>query len=176
VSRADPVANHAKFLVAFQQGALGPGDVFVSMMSAHVQAGRRNLGSVFTQYMRGVGIAAFQTRLLPSASAAEIKKLNHSEPSALARVRLPIADEFERVISLARPAVSSGHRIHFAGDLTDVFGNVWVFNESVLADSSNPWANRPTQYFVADPESLASRLRSSAPSCRRRKSARMAAG
>ena len=45
VSRADPVANHAKFATVhlFQPQRLT--DTFVSMMSSHVAKGRRNLAA-----------------------------------------------------------------------------------------------------------------------------------
>src|SRR5690349_4299212 len=40
VSRADPVANHAKFATAHLFSQQLPADVFVSMVSAHVAKGR----------------------------------------------------------------------------------------------------------------------------------------
>lgn len=43
ISRADPVANHAKFASSHLFKAFGPADVFVSMVSSHVTRRRRNL-------------------------------------------------------------------------------------------------------------------------------------
>lgn len=41
ISRADPVANHVKFLLAREAGDLTDKDIFVSMMSPHIARGRR---------------------------------------------------------------------------------------------------------------------------------------
>src|SRR5215468_210834 len=43
VSRADPVANHAKFATDHLFQPQPPNDIFVSMVSRHVERGRRNL-------------------------------------------------------------------------------------------------------------------------------------
>jgi hypothetical protein len=43
VSRADPVANHAKFATAHLVSPMPAGDAFVSMVSRHVVRGRSNL-------------------------------------------------------------------------------------------------------------------------------------
>ena len=43
VSRADPVANHAKFATAHLFQPQPATDVFVSMVSAHVARGRQNI-------------------------------------------------------------------------------------------------------------------------------------
>jgi hypothetical protein len=42
VSRADPVANHAKFAIAHLFEPQPKTDVFVSMLSSHVTRGRQN--------------------------------------------------------------------------------------------------------------------------------------
>ena len=46
VSRADPVANHAKFATSHLFQPQPPDDTFVSMISPHVTRGRRNLASI----------------------------------------------------------------------------------------------------------------------------------
>src|SRR5262245_26733603 len=65
VSRADPVANHAKFATAHLFQPQPPTDVFVSMMSRHVVRGRRNLAAGTILLMRQLGMRAVQTALLP---------------------------------------------------------------------------------------------------------------
>jgi hypothetical protein len=45
VSRADPVANHAKFATAHLFQPLRPTEAFISMVSGHVVRGRRNLAA-----------------------------------------------------------------------------------------------------------------------------------
>src|ERR1035438_419476 len=65
VSRADPVANHAKFATAHLFQPQAPNDVFVSMVSRHVDRGRRNLAASTIQLMRQVGMRAVQTVLFP---------------------------------------------------------------------------------------------------------------
>src|ERR687885_376701 len=65
VSRADPVANHAKFATAHLFQPQEPPDTFVAMVSPHVARGRRNLAANTVALMRDVGRSAFQTVLLP---------------------------------------------------------------------------------------------------------------
>lgn len=61
ISRADPVANHAKFATAHLFQPQLENDCFVAMMSAHVERGRRNLAANTILLMRHVGMSAFQT-------------------------------------------------------------------------------------------------------------------
>src|SRR5438128_7180232 len=51
VSRADPVANHAKFATSNLFCPLGEGSTFISMVSPHVQRGRRNLAAATIHLM-----------------------------------------------------------------------------------------------------------------------------
>src|SRR6266540_6382768 len=76
ISRADPAANHAKFATAHVLRPWSAADAFVSMISAHVARGRRNLGAGMIHVMRQVGIDAFQTVLLPDLSRDRIQLLN----------------------------------------------------------------------------------------------------
>lgn len=83
VSRADPVANHAKFATTHLFFPQRMGDVFVSMVSAHVVRGRVNLAANTIVLMRQVGMSAFQTTLLPTYSGEAIKQLNHLDLAQL---------------------------------------------------------------------------------------------
>src|SRR5204862_2638977 len=69
VSRADPVANHAKFAAAHLFNPQGPTDAFVAMVSPHVTRGRRNLAATTIALMRHIGMDAFQTVLFPHLAA-----------------------------------------------------------------------------------------------------------
>lgn len=59
VSRADPVANHAKFATAHLFQPQRSTGTFVSMMSSHVARGRRNLAANTVLLMRRIGMKAF---------------------------------------------------------------------------------------------------------------------
>src|SRR3954447_1779886 len=59
VSRADPVANHAKFATAHLFEPQLTTDSFVAMVSPHVTRGRRNLGANTISLMRALGMRAF---------------------------------------------------------------------------------------------------------------------
>ena len=61
VSRADPVANHAKFASAHLVTPFPASDTFLAMVSNHVARGRRNLAAHTIGVMRALGIWAFQT-------------------------------------------------------------------------------------------------------------------
>jgi len=61
ISRADPVANHAKFATSHLAEPFPAGDTFVSMVSRHVVRGRRNLASHTIALMRMAGMRAFQS-------------------------------------------------------------------------------------------------------------------
>lgn len=77
VSRADPVANHAKFATAHPFEPMPTTDTFISIVSRHVDRGRSSLAAHTIGLMRAIGIRAFQTMLLPGIDNAEIKRLNH---------------------------------------------------------------------------------------------------
>src|SRR5436190_187749 len=77
VSRADPVANHAKFATAHLFQPQLASESFVAMVSPHVARGRRNLAANTVAVMRHVGMSAFQTVLLPQLTGAEVQRLNH---------------------------------------------------------------------------------------------------
>ncbi len=153
VSRADPVTNQVKYWTARDVGARPPDEVLVSMFSPHVVRHRRNLSALFTRRLRRQGVPMFQVSLLPYLSPAEIKDLNHRSAASLDRVALPIAAELERILQVVHPRGDVSHRIHFAGDASDVVANLWEWNEGMSARPDPSWRHRRCQFFVHDPES-----------------------
>ena len=152
VSRADPVANHAKFATSHLFQPQLPGDYFVSMVSPHVTRGRRNLAANTIAVMRRVGMKAFQTVLLPRYSPEEIKRLNHLDLAALSAVGLPVLAEIERAIIVSEPTVSmSESDVHLVGDLLEVFLNLRQWNEDMKGTACKQlWGKRTVTYFVYD--------------------------
>ncbi len=121
VSRADPVANHAKFATAHLFQPQRPTDTFVSMMSSHVARGRRNLAANTVLLMRRIGMKAFQTVLLPAIAPLDIKRMNIGDPSSLPLQSLDVDAEIDRALAIARPCFDSQqHQIHFVGEPLDV--------------------------------------------------------
>lgn len=154
VSRADPVANQVKFILALDEGALRADDVIVSMVSSHVVRGRRAVAAAFSRHLRAKGVCAFQTSLLPFEKPDVVRTLNQSPVETLGDRALPVREEIERVFSIVEPrGESAHHRIHFAGDVTDVVANLWAFNDRLRADGPAHWRRRRVQFFVADPVS-----------------------
>ena len=157
VSRADPVANHAKFATTHLFFPQQPGDVFVSMVSAHVVRGRANLAANTIALMRRLGMAAFQTTLLPACSGEAIKRLNHLGLAELKRDPVDVSPELERVLLLSEPLYDTGrYRLHFVGNLLEVMLNLRGWNAQIAAEKSRRiWGRRTITYFVYDPDSRA---------------------
>lgn len=153
VSRADPVANHAKFATAHLFSPQGEADCFVSMVSAHVVRGRRNLASSTTLLLRQMGMRAFQTVLLPQLSGEDIKSLNHLPLGTLATKNLPVTAEIERTLTISQPiAHRKERRIHLAADLLEVRLSVRCWNlEMLTGEGAALWGKRRVRYFVFDP-------------------------
>ncbi len=153
VSRADPVANHAKFATAHLFAPQRPSDVFVAMVSPHVNRGRRNLAANMVSLMRHVGMQAFQTVLLPQLSPEDIKYLNHLDQPALREMSLPVDREIERVMAVSQATSTVlGRRVHLAGDLMDVLLNVRRWNADLATSEGRQlWGRRTITYFVFDP-------------------------
>jgi len=152
ISRADPAANHAKFATAHVLRPWGDADAVVSMISAHVVRGRRNLGAGMIHVMRQVGIDAFQTLLLPDLDRERIKALNH-DAQVLLTLRPDVLPEIERVLAVPEPvAVRNEGRLHFAVDVFDVLLNLRRWNDE--ADDprqAEQWRRRAVRYVVVDP-------------------------
>lgn len=153
VSRADPVANHAKFATAHLFQPQAPSDCFLAMVSAHVAPGRRNLAANTVLLMRRIGMSAFQTVLLPRVPGLEIKRLNHLTLSDIEHQGLLVKDEIERALAVSQPLARSGDdRIHLAGDLLEVMLNSLRWNQDVnRPDGAALWKRRTVTYFVFDP-------------------------
>ena len=157
VSRADPVANHAKFATTHLFFPQQPGNVFVSMVSAHVVRGRANLAANTITLMRRLGMAAFQTTLLPACSGEAIKRLNHLGLVELKRDPVDVSPDLERVLLLCEPLYDTGrYRLHFVGNLLEVMLNLRGWNAQIAAEESRRiWGRRTITYFVYDPDSRA---------------------
>ncbi len=155
VSRADPVANHAKFATAHLFQPQPHSDAFVAMVSSHVDRGRRNLALNAIFLMRHIGLNAFQTVLFPHLAPSAIKRLNHLDASILPDERLHTEPEIQRAITVSEAlAMTHEHRIHFVGDLFEVLLNVRRWNtEIVTPEGADLWGKRTIQYFVFDPQS-----------------------
>jgi hypothetical protein len=153
VSRADPVANHAKFATAHVFQPQAPHDIFVSMVSRHVDRGRRNLAANTILVMRKIGMNAVQTVLFPILSGNEVQRFNHMKPEDLRTGGPEVQPEIERVFAVSTPqGTADGHRIFFAGDIVDVLLNARMWNEGVATPSGrSPWRQRRIQYFVYVP-------------------------
>ena len=153
VSRADPVANHAKFATAHLFQPQRPTDTFVSMMSSHVARGRRNLAANTVLLMRRIGMKAFQTVLLPTMEPEHIKRLNSPGSDREALKSLDVNAEIDRALSVARPCFDSDrHQIHFVGEPLDVACNVATWNREMQTECGRKlWGRRRVRYLVFDP-------------------------
>ena len=155
VSRADPVANHVKFATAHLFQPWRETDSFVAMVSNHVTRGRRDLAANTISLMRHLGIAAFQTTLLPHLSGFEIQRLNQLDSQAILLENISVNFEMERALAVSSPVILSGeHRIHFVGDVLDVILNLRNWNRDLAtAAGREKWGRRNITYFVYEPRS-----------------------
>src|SRR5262245_36601226 len=152
VSRADPVANHAKFATANLFLPQVPADRFVSMVSPHIDRGRRNLAAATVQLMRRIGMSAFQTTLLPLTQPEEVKRLNHLPVDQLAGQKIDVAAEVERIFAIIEPVGRWGRlSVHLVGDLLDVLLNLRGWNNDLQTTAGQEaWGKRACTYFVYD--------------------------
>ena len=153
ISRADPVANHAKFMTAQLFEPKSEAHVFVAMMSAHIDRGRHNLAAASVHVMRHVGMRAFQTVLFPAIPPDRVKALNHLRLQELVMDGSLVAQgEVERAISISSSMLNSaGHQIHFAANLFEVMLNVRQWNDEICyGPSTATWGNRTVVFFVHD--------------------------
>lgn len=155
ISRADPVANHAKFATAHLFVQQLKSDSFIAMVSSHVNRGRRNLASNTVHVMRHIGMNAFQTLLFPQLSPSEIKRINHLNLSEIQNEQLPVKDEIDRVLAISETVINTPEkRIHLVGDLLEVILNIRKWNEELETESGcELWKHRTVTYFVFDPYS-----------------------
>lgn len=126
VSRADPVANHAKFSVAHLFQKQLEHDAFVSMISPRVEYGRTNLAGNMVTLMRTIGMQAFQTLLVPYVTVQQINTLNTLTVEALTtHPEVDTQRELDRVFAVIEPAFTTEQqRIHFVSNLLEVALNV----------------------------------------------------
>jgi hypothetical protein len=155
VSRADPVANHAKFATGHLFQPQAPKDFFVSMVSRHIERGRRNLAANTIQLMRHVGMQAVQTVLFPALNGLEVQRFNQMSKDELRRIGPRVQPEIERVFAVTTPQGAAGdHRIYLAGEVVDVLLNAQAWNREVATPGGrNLWGRRRVQYFVGVPYS-----------------------
>jgi hypothetical protein len=156
ISRADPVANHAKFGTAHLFEPKTSENVFVSMVTSHVTRGRHNLAASSIFLLRHIGIEAFQTMLLPQKPADAIKTLNHLPLQQLVSdSSLTVTGEIERAIAVSTPIAGlRSHRIFLASNVLEVMLNLRQWNAELKTDSGRSrWGKRTVTYFVFDPRS-----------------------
>ena len=153
ISRADPVANHAKFATAHLFQPFAPGDAFVAMLSPHVSRGRTNLAAHAIQVMRRLGMGAFQTPLLPYVPAETVKRLNHARAVGPEFSCIDPVRELDRIFSVSSPAIAAEDaRVFLAGNVSEALANVWQWNREIRTESGRAeWGRRTVTYFVHDP-------------------------
>jgi hypothetical protein len=155
ISRADPVANHAKFATArYFEGAL-PGESFVSMSSRHIAPGRAALAAGTAMMMRALGVPAFQVDLLPQFDGAAITGLNRLPTDALQDDALSVEPEIDRVMEVTDARLVHGwHRIAKADNAYTVAVNIRQWNAELVDGSGRAvWEKRTARYFAYDPVS-----------------------
>jgi len=153
ISRADPVANHTKFATSFLFHPFLGNDLFISMVSNHVNRGRKNLGSSTIELMRRIGLRAFQTPLLPHISGSKIKELNHLPWDKLSKLDIDIQPELERIQSITSSLGSHKNQdIHFAANSFDVYMNMYNWNRDIQTlKGQKLWKRRDITYFMYNP-------------------------
>ncbi len=153
VSRADPVANHAKFATTHIFFPWPTTDVFLSMVSSHVTRGRNNLAANTIWLMRKIGLSAYQTSLLPQFSPDAIHRLNHLPITALNSESIPVEMEIERAMKIIIPVEEVNQRkIHYVANLNEVMHNVAQWNRDMeLVANRALWGRRRITYFVYNP-------------------------
>lgn len=154
VSRADPVANHAKFAAGHLFEPQPATDVFVSMVSSHVVRGRSNLAASAVYLMRAIGMSAFQTVLLPRLGPDAILTLNQKPLEVLlSGTDVDAGPEIDRALSISENVAigEDNPRIHFAANLFEVMLNARAWNAGVeTIDGGRHWGQRTVTFFVYD--------------------------
>lgn len=152
ISRADPVANNAKFAAAHLFSRQLESDCFVSMVSSHVQRGRRNLAANTIHVMREAGMRAFQTVLLPEFGPETIKQINHARLGDIQDYSLQIRREIKRAVSISESVAGvKEKRIHYASNLLEVMMNLRRWNYELLTEQGRElWGKRTITYFAFD--------------------------
>ena len=155
ISRADPVANHAKFATAHLFQPQPNTDTFISMVTPHVTSGRRNLAANTILVMRHLGMRAYQTPLFPTLTASEIKQLNYLDLPSLSLEKLNVKREIRRVLDISSPLAQAGEAdIHFVANNMEAILNLRRWNRDMATQAGRDlWGRRTVTYFVYDPRS-----------------------
>ncbi|MFO7801426.1 MAG: hypothetical protein R6V55_03910 [Desulfovermiculus sp.] len=150
ISRADPVANHAKYATSYIFQPITSDDVFISMVSNHVARGRKNLGACTIALMRRLGLRAFQTTLFPKWPGERIKEINHLPWEEISRLDIEVQAELDRIQAITEPLGRHGKQeIHFAANTFDVYLNVHNWNRDIWHPTCRElWGRRTITYFV----------------------------
>ncbi len=153
VSRADPVANHAKFATSHLFYPQPETDAFVAMVSPHVVRGRANLAANTVQLMRRLGMNAFQTILLPQYPPSEIKRINHLSYHQLRQNGLDVAPEIERALVISEALQEhEGFKLFFTGNVLEAVLNLHRWNDETATEAGrSAWGKRIVTYFLFDP-------------------------
>jgi len=154
ISRADPVANHAKFATARFLEPGSQADTFVSTARRHIAPGRLALAAGTALMMRGLGFSAFQIQLLPQFDGDAIKTMNAASRTELPSVAsFAVSTEIDRALSVAEGRdVDGRHRIHRVDNAFTVAANVRQWNAEMSEPTSmGLWGSRQMQYFAFDP-------------------------
>lgn len=153
ISRADPVANHAKFATSHIFFPWSETDIFLSMVSSHVRRGRNNLAANTIWLMRRIGLQAYQTNLLPHYDPQSIHRLNYLSYEELSVERLPIHSEIERAITVTRPLNKVAEKtLYYAANLMEIMLNVAQWNLDIKnLGMQSIWGKRRITYFVYNP-------------------------
>lgn len=148
VSRADPVANHAKFASAHLVQPFPATDAFVSMVSRHIVPGRANLAAHAVFMLRQLGLRAFQMPLFPELDGSQIKDLNHNQSPSRPFPQLDI----KLLIDLTHGVgEADGVSVHYATNAFEVVLNASQWNRDMnKTDCMEIWGTRRLQYFVWD--------------------------
>ena len=135
ISRADPVANHAKFATSHIFQPQRSIDIFIAMLSPHVALGRRNLAANTIQLMRHIGMRAFQTVLFPFMTGEDVKRLNHLRKDAIQAEYIDVEAEIERALSISEPILELRRQgIYFVGDILEVMLNIHSWNRAMATE------------------------------------------
>jgi hypothetical protein len=149
ISRADPVANHAKFGSAHLLEPFPRRDAFVSLVSRHVVRGRSNLAAHTVYLLRSLGVRAFQMPLFPELDGQQVSALNQGRAET---VEAPSFD-IGRMIELTKGVgESDGTEIYFATNPFEVMLNLTCWNRDIADPQCRErWGRRRITYFVYDP-------------------------
>ncbi|HUM68180.1 MAG TPA: hypothetical protein PLK31_04970 [Chloroflexota bacterium] len=155
ISRADPVANHAKFATTQLFQPQTAQDVFISMISPAVDRGRHNLAANMIWVMRHTGMEAYQTVLLPHTSPPDIRRLNHLEVAVIMGEAIMVEPEIARALTISQSLMRTERmNIHFVANLMEVMLNLRQWNQDLATEAGQSlWEKRTVTYFVFDPRS-----------------------